>query len=291
MRTFQKLAIAGLTLVLYGSAIAQGGLFGQILDTVKSKTGVAGDILDKAKPIIENSGIDEAKEIEIGNEFAAVLLGAKPLLNDPALQRYVNTLGRWLASQTERPDLPWTFGVLNDDGFNAFATPGGKIFVTKGLLARMRNEAELVGVLSHEIAHVVLKHHVNAMQSKAWTDVLGNFAGSYAKGNLAEYKGMLVNLSKDMLTKGLDKGDEYAADRVGVVIAARAGFDPYGLPAVIQTLQSQSGQDSNFSLVFETHPSPADRLDSLDKAMRNHFESINGSQGRPFNERFKEFSR
>ncbi|BBB66259.1 hypothetical protein UNDYM_2006 [Undibacterium sp. YM2] len=206
MRTLQKLAIAGLTLALCGSAIAQGGIFGQILDATRGKTGVAGDLLDKAKPIIENSGIDEPREIEIGNEFAAVLLGAKPLLNDPALQRYVNTLGRWLASQTERPDLPWTFGVLDDVGFNAFATPGGKIFVTKGLLARMRNEAELVGVLSHEIAHVVLKHHVNAMQSKAWVDVFGDVAGNKLKGNFAEVRGMVVNLGKDMLTKGLDKG-------------------------------------------------------------------------------------
>lgn len=291
MRTLQKLAIAGLTLALCGSAIAQGGIFGQILDATRGKTGVAGDLLDKAKPIIENSGIDEPREIEIGNEFAAVLLGAKPLLNDPALQRYVNTLGRWLASQTERPDLPWTFGVLDDVGFNAFATPGGKIFVTKGLLARMRNEAELVGVLSHEIAHVVLKHHVNAMQSKAWVDVFGDVAGTKLKGNFAEVRGMVVNLGKDMLTKGLDKGDEYAADRVGVVIAARAGFDPYGLPAVLQTLQSQNAQDGNFSLLFETHPSPTDRLDNLDKVMRNRFESTNGSQGRSFNDRFKEFSR
>ncbi|MFZ6679903.1 M48 family metallopeptidase [Undibacterium sp. Tian12W] len=291
MRTLQKLAIAGLTLVLCGSAIAQGGIFGQILDATRGKTGVAGDIFDKAKPIIENAGIDEAKEIEIGNEFAAVLLGAKPLLNDPALQRYVNTLGRWLASQTERPDLPWTFGVLDDVGFNAFATPGGKIFVTKGLLARMRNEAELVGVLSHEIAHVVLKHHVNAMQSKAWVDVAGDFASSKFKGNLAEFKSMAVNLGKDMITKGFDKGDEYAADRVGVVIAARAGFDPYGLPNVLQTLQAQSAQDGNFNLLFKTHPSPTDRLDNLDKVMRNRFESTNGSQGRSFSDRLKEFSR
>ena len=156
----------------------------------------------------------------------------------------------------------------------------------------MRSESELVGVLSHEIAHVILKHHLNAMQSKAWLDVGGDAVNNFvAKGNLAEYKGMITNLAREMLSKGLDKGDEYAADRAGVVIAARAGFDPYGLPAVIQTLQSHSSNDNNFSLQFETHPSPSDRLDNLDKAMRNRFDNVNGSQGRPFNDRLKEFSR
>ncbi|MBC3916429.1 M48 family metalloprotease [Undibacterium sp. CY18W] len=292
MRALQKFAVACLALALSGSATAQFDFLNKAIDAAKSKIGPAGNLLDKAKPVVDSMGIDEPKEVEIGNEFAAVLLGAKPLLNDPPLQRYVNTLGRWLASQTERPDLPWTFGVLDDVGFNAFATPGGKIFVTKGLLMRMRTESELVGVLSHEIAHVVLKHHVNAMQSKAWTDFGGEAASSYiAKGNLAEYKGKLVNLGKEMYTKGLDKGDEYAADSAGVVIAARAGFDPYGLPAVLQTLQAQSAQDNNFSLLFETHPSPTDRLESLSKSMNGRFDSSNGSVGKSFAERSKEFSR
>lgn len=287
MRATKKILVASLIIALSGSAFAQlGDLFNKLPGNVKNIAEGAKNLVEKTK------SIDEPKEIEIGNEFAAILLGAKPLLNDPALQRYVNTLGRWLASQTERPDLPWTFAVLDDVGFNAFATPGGKIFVTKGLLARMRNESELAGVLSHEIAHVILKHHLNAMQSKAFLEVGGDAVNNYvAKGNLAEYKGMITNLAREMLSKGLDKGDEYAADRAGIVIAARAGFDPYGLPAVIQTLQAHSAQDNNFSLQFETHPSPADRLDNLDKAMRNRFESTNGSQGRPFNERVKEFSR
>ena len=97
--------------------------------------------------------IDEAKEIEIGRQLAAVLLGSKPLHPDMALQRYVNRLGRWISLQSSRPQLPWTFAVLDDPGFNAFAAPGGYIFVTKGLVDRV-DEAELAGILAHEITHV-----------------------------------------------------------------------------------------------------------------------------------------
>ena len=113
--------------------------------------------------------IDEPEEIAIGKDVASRLLGAAPLVADPALQRYVNSVGRWLAAQTERADLPWQFGVLETPHLNAFAVPGGTIFITRGLLAQMRNEAELAGVLGHEIVHVLRKHHLKAIQKGAQT--------------------------------------------------------------------------------------------------------------------------
>ncbi|MFZ6755619.1 M48 family metallopeptidase [Undibacterium sp. Ji50W] len=291
MRALYKFAVTCLALALSGSAMAQFDFLNKAMDAAKSKMGPAGNLLDKAKPIIDSMGIDEPKEIEIGNTFAASLLGAKPLLNDPALHRYVNTLGRWLALQTERPDLPWTFGVLDDDGFNAFATPGGNIFVTKGLLARMRNESELAGVLSHEIAHVIRKHYVKALQISALAGgSVEIFTERWNKGP-AEFRPYIAGFVKDVYSKGLDKSDEYEADRIGVVIAARAGFDPYGLPGVLQTLQSQNPRDGGFTLLFETHPTPTDRLDSLSKVMNGRFDSNNGSVGKSFAERSKEFSR
>ncbi|MFZ6658133.1 M48 family metallopeptidase [Undibacterium sp. TJN19] len=284
MRTYKKVLIASLALALCGPAAAQFGGFKLPIDP--------GKVLDTAKNFTEKTKeIDESKEITIGQEFAASLLGAKPLLNDPTLQRYINTLGRWLASQSERPDLPWLFGVLDDEGFNAFATPGGNIFVTKGLLARMHNEAELAGVLSHEIGHVLRKHYVKAIQKNAVAGFGADFAASYINKGPAELKTFAAGIFKDIYAKGLDKDDEFEADRVGVVIAARAGFDAYGLPAVLQTLQAQNSSDRGFTLLFETHPSPTDRLEKLDKLMRSRFESSPGSQGRSFEERFKEFSR
>lgn len=231
----------------------------------------------------------ETDEIRMGEDFASTLLGAKPLDPDPRLQRYVNTLGRWLALQTERPDLPWTFGVLNDAGFNAFATPGGYIFVTKGLVMRMHNESELAGVLAHEIGHVLRKHHLHAAQKAAKLSAVSNVLDMFGKGNGEKAKEAFVNVARKVYTSGLDKDDEFEADRIGVVIAARAGYDPFGLPSVLQMLEAQSAQDANFALLFKTHPAPAARLDQLDKLMQNKFDGLHGTTGKTIPERLAEF--
>jgi predicted Zn-dependent protease len=250
----------------------------------------AGKLIDKIGQATKE--IDEPTEIKIGAEFAAILLGAKPLDTDLRLQRYVNLLGRWLALQTDRPDLPWTFGVLKDEGFNAFATPGGNIFVTSGLVKKMRSEAELAGVLAHEIAHVLKKHHLKAVQKKAGLDVFADLAECQVqKGGSAlggQFKSMMLNAGREMYAKGLDKDDEYESDRVGVLIAAKAGFDPYGLPAVLQTIQAQNAEDDAFSLLFSTHPDPAERIETLDKWMGTRFDSLPRKPDKTVAQRIKE---
>ena len=206
---------------------------------------------------------DEKEEIAIGNDVAARLLGAAPLVADARIQRYVNRVGRWLALQSERPDLPWHFGVLDAPQVNAFAVPGGTIFITRGLLAKMTSEAELAGVLSHEIVHVVKKHHLKAMQKGALASLSADAAGAALNNVNSEARAKLIAFGTEMYTRGLDKGDELEADRLGVVIAARGGYDAYGLPAVLQTLQAMNANDSALALMFKTHPSPAERLDAL----------------------------
>ncbi len=217
--------------------------------------------------------IDEPQEIELGENIASNLLGAAPLVRNPGLQQYVNQVGLWLALQTERPDLPWHFGVLEDSNINAFATPGGNIFITKGLLQRMNSEAELAGVLAHEIGHVLRKHHLEAIKKSARTSLLADVAVQAAdrKGrNPALAK--LAGAGTELYARGLDKEDEFEADRMGVVIATRAGYDPYGLPAVLQVLESINPQDSDLALMFKTHPTPSDRLELLDRLMSKRFE-------------------
>jgi len=210
--------------------------------------------------------IDEKEEIELGRDMAARLLGAAPLAANDGVQRYVNNVGRWLASQTERPDLPWRFGVLEAPQLNAFATPGGHIFITRGLLARMKNEAELAGVLAHEIAHVLKKHHLQAIQKGARLELASTAVSTLARQdrNTANREKLLA-ASSELFTRGLDKSDELEADRLGVVIAARAGYDAYGLPTVLQTLQAMNPEDSGLALMFKTHPAPGERLDALEK--------------------------
>ena len=151
----------------------------------------------------------------------------------------------------------------------------------------MQNESELAGVLAHEIGHVLRKHHLKSVQQNAGVDLLGDFANS--KGRSSEVKSTVVDFVKNLYAKGLDKEDEFEADRLGVVIAARAGYDPFGLPAVLQILQQQSASDNNFSLLLKTHPPPAERLDRLDKLMANQFDSSSGVEGVSIRERLKEY--
>jgi predicted Zn-dependent protease len=212
--------------------------------------------------------IDEPEEIAMGRDVASRLLGAAPLVADPQLQRYVNSVGRWLAAQTERPDLPWQFGVLDHPNVNAFAVPGGTIFITRGLLDRMRNEAELAGVLGHEIVHVLRKHHLKAIQKGAQTALAGDALSTALKDRGGAARDKLIALGAEVYSRGLDKSDELEADRLGVVIAARAGYDAYGLPSVLQALQAMSAQDSTLALMFKTHPAPGERLDALSERMQ-----------------------
>ena len=222
-----------------------------------------------------NADISEPQEITLGEGIASNLLGAAPLLDNPAVQQYVNRVGRWLALQTERPDLPWQFGVLDDNDVNAFAAPGGYVFITKGLLAHMNSEAELAGVLAHEISHVLRKHHLQAIKKGAQTELLSDLANDALKSNGTDPRlTKLVSAGTEVYARGLDKNDEFEADRMGVVIAARGGYDPYGLPAVLQTLQSLNASDSSVALMFKTHPALADRLGLLDQEMTGQFSTI-----------------
>jgi len=226
-------------------------------------------LIDTTKNVVKaTSDIGEPEEIQVGKDVASRLLGAAPLAKDENLQRYVNRVGRWLALQTERPDLPWQFGVMEAPQLNAFAVPGGTIFVTRGLVERMRSEAELAGVLAHEISHVLRKHHLKAIQKGAQTALAGDALNQALRNQNAQVREKLVSFGSEMYTRGLDKGDELEADRLGVVIAARAGYDAYGLPAVLQTLQAMNAQDSALALMFKTHPAPGERLSALSETMQ-----------------------
>jgi predicted Zn-dependent protease len=223
--------------------------------------------------------IDEPREIEIGQHLAAVLLGAKPLHKNIALQAYVNRLGRWISLQSTRPNLPWTFMVLDDGGYNAFAAPGGYIFVTKGLIDSLKDEAELAGVLAHEITHVLSKHHLQAMNKSARTGLLAKFAASQmAQNGNSALSSQLINLGRDLYSRGLDQGDELEADRNGVALATRAGFDPYGLVAVLSQLRTVAPDNQMFTLQMSTHPAAQVRLDQLELAMGQR---LDGFVGKP----------
>lgn len=234
----------------------------------------AGDLLQLLADSVEN--IDEAREIEIGRQLASVLLGSKPLHRDIALQRYVNRLGRWISLQSARPQLPWAFAVLDDPGFNAFAAPGGYVFVTKGLVDRV-DEAELAAILAHEITHVTEKHHLRALSAKARAGLATQLiAAQLRNGAGGAISGQMLALGRNLYASGLDQGDEFDADRQGVTLAARSGFDPYGLPSVLQQLRTATPDDPLFALTLSTHPPAQQRLEQLEGAMGSRLDRFSG---------------
>jgi predicted Zn-dependent protease len=267
-----------------GSTIANlvpgGGKFAGAADTAFNAT----------KQISEpDKDISEPEEIEMGESLMSGVLGAAPLYDNERIQRYVNQVGRWVAAHSERPNLPWRFAVLNSQLPNAGAAPGGQIYITTGLLFRMRNEAELAGALAHEIAHVVQRHHVKAIQKQKKADgwaslggaVVGGVIDAKAKSGLVAGAGKLaanftIAQFRTIILLKLDRGEEEQADRMGMVLAARAGYDPFGLVNVLQLLQDLQKDQGGASLLYETHPSAGDRIASLDSLMSKEMEKYAG---------------
>ena len=244
--------------------------FGRILDYGKKA-------VDTGKKFAEaNREFNTEEEIALGEGITSGLLGAAPLHPDANLQRYVNRVGTWIALHSDRPDLPWSFGVIREETINAFAMPGGTVLISYGLVKRLGSEAELAGALAHEIAHVVRKHQLSAIQSTLSSEVwagLGKEAAGQAigrrGGDAFGLKTKLSNAGVDLVKNGafirpLDRSMEYEADRLGVVLAARAGYDPFGLVAVLQMLGQTEGDNSGTS-ILDTHPAAADRLGELER--------------------------
>lgn len=246
------------------------GLLALGLPTVAGSIDVS-NLFSSIKQAFTPATLEE--EEAIGNAAAATLLGATKPIKDKAVQDYVNKVGLWVALQSDRPDLPWRFAVVDSDDIDAFAAPGGYVFITRGLLQHMHSEAELAGVLGHEITHVVLKHHLNALRRAAKLDLAGQAAqvGLASKGYNSTLDQQafekISNATRNLYSTGLDKDDELDADRAGVVLAARAGYDPYGLLAVLQTLQGVDPKSGRVQLLLATHPSPEDRIAALSAAM------------------------
>jgi beta-barrel assembly-enhancing protease len=243
-----------------------------------------GKALDIGKKVVKGAeaskDLTTEQEIALGEAVTAGFLGASPLHRDANLQRYVNRVGRWLAMHSDRADLPWTFGVIDTETINAFAMPGGSVIVSSGLLNRLSSESELAGVLAHEIAHVVKRHQVTAIQSSARSGALTDITKDLAADAIGRRGGNVVgkqvstwasNAAQDLIKDGfflrpLDRSMEEEADEMAVVIATRSGYDPYGLAAALSMLAQYKG-DADAASVFSTHPPAADRLAKLEPVL------------------------
>ena len=230
---------------------------------------------EPGQPTINLKKPSRAEEIQLGRQITGNILGAAPLVKDPELQKYVNQVGRWVASQSERPYLPWHFGVIESEDLNAFAAPGGYVLITKGLYRQLKTESELAGVLGHEIGHVIKKHHLKLLQKQQLLNLgAGLLSGKLGKENPTVQK--VIGSGAEISARSLDKSAEYEADRLGVILAGRAGYEPFGLPEVLQTIGHASKDDGRVALLFKTHPHPDDRLASLGDAIGNRLDKVDG---------------
>jgi len=226
-----------------------------------------GSLLKNTSTLIGNN---DKKEVEVGTGMAARLVDVAPVVEDADLQEKVNLIGTWLALHLDKEAsaFEWRFGVVESADVNAFATPAGYILVTRGLIEKLNDDHELAGVIAHEMNHVVKRHYVKGIKLQAGIGLAGDLA-SMSTDNKKYQKRIdkAASAGTELWSRGLDKNLEFECDRNAVVLSARSGYDPYGLVAVLQTLEAMDPGDSSLALLYKSHPKPTERLQKLTQAM------------------------
>jgi beta-barrel assembly-enhancing protease len=212
------------------------------------------------KQQFDDINVTEAEEIQLGTDVSAKIRQRFGVVQDAAVHKYVALVGTVLTEQTTRPKLPWTFIVLDTDGVNAFAGPGGFVHITRGALGLIKTEAELAGVLAHEIAHVAQKHTVNAIR-KSKTVQLGT---SEALSDRGKFLDALANRAYSMvLENSFDRGDELDADKEGIILVQKAGYAGPGLADFLARLAERNKNQAEKNGLFASHPETQERIATL----------------------------
>jgi predicted Zn-dependent protease len=209
--------------------------------------------------------VSEQQGIAMGREADSAVIATIGLYADETWQSYMQKFGEKLAATSERPDLPWTFRVVDDPAVNAFAVPGGFVYVTRGLLTHLTSEAELASVVGHEIGHITARHTAAEM-SKQQLIGAGLVVGSIASSQVAKYAGA-ASQALGILYLKYSRDDESQADELGLRYMRRANYDPRQMPEVFRMLEQMSAQEGGDQLPswLATHPSPANRVDAISK--------------------------
>jgi predicted Zn-dependent protease len=213
--------------------------------------------------------VSEADEIKIGHQVEAEVAKTYGFVNDPAKTRYVREIALKLAHVSERPNLPWTYHIVQDASVNAFAAPGGFVFVTKGLLPFVKSRDELAFVLGHETTHIAHRHAVDLAQKQMEmqfgailiTQLL--FGGSMSAYQLSQ-------IASGLLGAKYSRDKEYEADHYGVIFAKKAGFDPRASVSFFERLQGLEQKQGAIGSAFASHPPTPDRI----KAVRNELRQM-----------------
>jgi predicted Zn-dependent protease len=251
---------AALCALLTAPAHAQlGGLGGRVKQAQDAKAK-----FDK----VADLKMSDADERKLGEEVSAQLRHDFGVYQDNDVTKYVSLVGSLLAQASSRPRLDWQFIVLDTDGVNAFASPGGIVHITRGALGLIRNEAELAGVLGHEITHVTAKHTVRAIQKNRVVSLTAEEVGG--SGGLTQ--SVLSKLAgaayKNIISNAFDRDDEVEADSVGITLASKSGYAPSALADVLKRLEDRNTTQEQPNGMFASHPLIKDRIATISKVVK-----------------------
>lgn len=239
---------------IFGACLTvEGRQLGQITKGVQVAK-KANDVRDLA--------MTEAEEQELGAAVSDRIRTRYGVVQDAAVHRYVALVGTALAQGSTRPALPWTFVVLDTDGVNAFAAPGGYVHITRGALALIKNEAELAGVLGHEIIHVTEKHTIRAIQ-KSKAVQMG--AAETLSGSSSLMERAVTATYDNIVERGFGRAEENESDELGVTLANKTGYAPNGLVGFLTTLKERNKASTEKRGLFASHPEMQERLDRITK--------------------------
>jgi predicted Zn-dependent protease len=208
-------------------------------------------------------GISQQQEVEMGGEYAQQINSQLPIVSDPEVNRYINVLGDQIASRTSRADLDWRFYVVDSREVNAFAVPGGYIYVNRGLITRTTRMDELAGVLGHEIGHVVRRHSIEQMEKAQGANIgvtLACVLTSICNSQIAQAG---INVAGGAIFARFSRQDELEADQEAVANTVRAGINPQGIVTMFQKLIAErKSRPDALSSWFATHPLEEDRIEA-----------------------------
>ncbi|BCG45695.1 putative Zn-dependent protease containing TPR repeats [Citrifermentans bremense] len=232
-----------------------------------------GKILSGATQVVSSSQeMSYSTERTVGESLALESMQrfGKPVPNE-ALQKYVNLVGNAVARNSRRSTIPYQFVVLDSPVRNAFAAPGGMIFVSRGLLDVVDNEAELAAVLAHEVGHVAEKHALKSIRRAQFLQGVGTISAATMKGGDGKkFESMIGDLQSTLFDKGLDQGMEYEADLAALETAYRTGYDPAAMVSVLQKLKKLEASDSGKGSWFSTHPPLDERIARLSSRLEKY---------------------
>ncbi|MGB2696878.1 MAG: M48 family metallopeptidase [Candidatus Zixiibacteriota bacterium] len=219
-----------------------------------------------------------SQEVSLGKEFAAQVDTTNPISDDSVIIAYVDEVGQKIAQISDRADLTYHFSVIDTPVVNAFACPGGFIYVYTGLLKTMDNEAQLAGVLAHEISHVVARHGVKRLQQILGLQVLL----SIALGESSELTQQAVSTGVGVLIQGYSRDNEFESDEYGTLYMQKAGYNPEGMVQLLGKLMEMSQHEPGFlEEIMATHPPTKDRIQKV----KSQIQGFDPSVGKyPFNE-------